>query len=61
MKRTSQLKASRGRVLCGMAAVELLMAIGVMFSASWFFLQVGVVGYQLYLEIIAQLVTWPIG
>jgi len=44
-----------------MAAIELLTAIGVMFSASWLFLEIGVVGYQLYLEIIAQLVMWPIG
>lgn len=61
MRRIRRLKRSRGRTLSGMAAIELLTAIGVMFSASWLFLEIGVVGYQLYLEIIAQLVMWPIG
>lgn len=44
----------------GMAVVELMIAIGLLFTTAWAFLMLGAAGCQAYFELMARFVLLPL-
>lgn len=61
MKSTCHLNRCNSSDRGGLAAVELMMALGLLFTAAWTFFQLGVATYEALLQLVSPLILWPLG
>lgn len=61
MKSAFMRRTAGRRSHSGMAVIELLIAIGVLFTAAWTFVSLSAVAYQAYFNLIHPFIMWPLG